>query len=270
MTDLQEVLEDDAPVEGSRVAVGRGWAVFRLGNGRSRNALDLESWKHIGSTFEAWATEQSPSVVIIRGNGSEGFSAGADITEFPALRVGVEAAAVYNRAIGRAVNAITSLPVPVIAMVSGAAVGGGCEIAAACDIRIASNSARFGIPVGRLGVMLGVSETQALLRSLGPARLKWLLFTGEILTAEQAYHIGLADCVVPAGKMVMKTVSLVQSILSASPMTIRAAKFVTDLCWRDRISPAVEGLANLEIETYGGIDFRDRVSAFLERKSSRG
>ena len=94
-------------------------------------------------------------VVIVRGAGDRAFGAGADISEFPEQRLDVEAALCYNASIAAAISAVQSIPVPVVAMIGGLAVGGGCELAAACDVRIASSDSRFGIPIGRLGVTLG-------------------------------------------------------------------------------------------------------------------
>jgi enoyl-CoA hydratase len=251
------------------VTEGDRWAVVRLGDGRRRNAIDLEGWERLAEQFRAWATD-GPDVVVVRGTGSTAFSAGADISEFPERRTGLERADVYNRAVSSAVQAVSDCASPVLAMVNGMAVGGGCELAAACDIRIAAEDAVLGLPIGRLGVILGISETQALLRLLGPAKLKWLVFTGTLLTAKAAQDIGLVEEVVPAGELAQRVVAIAGGLLGSSRNTITATKFITDMCWRSGADRDAERLTTFALQAYGSEDFKDRVGRFLSKTLVKG
>jgi len=162
-----------------------------------------------------------------------------------------------------------ALPLPVIAMLNGLAVGGGCELAAACDVRISARHAKLGIPVGQLGVMLGPVESYAVARVIGPARLKWLLFSGELLSAEQAERIGLVDRVVDQADLVAEVASLARTILRSSPHTMQAAKQVTDMVDRGLTLRDTDVVTRLTVDTYSGSELKRRVSAFLERSAPK-
>ena len=250
-----------------RVVLGDDWAVVRLGNGERRNALSLCDWREITTIFQNWAAQDGPRAVVLRGNGNRAFSAGADIAEFPELRIGINTATAYNAAVSDAINSVTSYPWPVVAMVNGVAVGGGCELAAACDVRIASAAAVMGVPIAKLGVTLGVTETQSLLRLLGPAKLKWLIFTGKLIGADEALRIGLVESVVDESKLTEATAQFVYTVLGGSAETIRATKYVTDLCSRSSVSRDVEQLIRMTAAAYESEGYRQRVLEFLARSS---
>src|SRR5699024_4468936 len=123
---------------------------------------------------------------------------------------------------------VADVPVPVVAMVRGLAVGGGCELAAACDLRVSSQNARYGIPIGRLGVTLGYVEAKALTRLIGVGNLKRLLFEGDLIDAMEAERIGLVEVVVPDSDLENRTAALLSAILSSAKVTISASKLVAD------------------------------------------
>lgn len=294
-----------APAQGARrpgVAVREtpeGVLVVTLNRPERLNALDLDSWRDLGALF-AWAAAvdttagRAPTghaggtsdaqadgvsdaraaavptlrAVVIRGAGGA-FSAGADISEFPRRRMVARAALDYNRAIARALEAVVACPVPVIAMIGGAAVGGGCELAAACDVRIASTRARFGVPIGRLGVTLGPVEATAVARLIGPARLKELVFSSRIVDADEAHRIGLVERLVAPAELERETAGLLDAIVSASPATIRATKRVAALAGRDLTPADAEAFAELLFSVYEGAELAEGVAAFGERRPPR-
>ncbi|MDA8289868.1 MAG: enoyl-CoA hydratase/isomerase family protein [Actinomycetota bacterium] len=263
---VESACRSDEP-RAERVLTGDGWAVVRLGSGERRNALSLSDWQEITSTFHKWATQDGPRAVVLRGNGRSAFSAGADIAEFPKLRIGLNRAAAYNATISDAINSVAAYPWPVVAMINGIAVGGGCELAAACDVRIASGAAVMGLPISKLGVILGVTETQSLLRLVGPAKLKWLIFSGELIGAEEARRIGLVESLVDESNLSRSTAQFVSAVLGGSPETIRASKYVTDLCSRSSVSRDVEQLIPMAVAAYESDGYQQRVLEFLKRRS---
>lgn len=178
MTSLSHDLEtafalgdaDDAGVEPSvTTKTIADIALVTLRNPRRRNALTLAMWAELTDTFEVLRHTSGLSAVVIRGAGTDAFAAGADISEFAALRSTVESANRYNAHISRALEAISHVGAPTIAAITGFAVGGGCELSHACDLRIAADDAQIGIPIGNLGVILGPTEAKYLIRQVGAA-----------------------------------------------------------------------------------------------------
>jgi len=233
------------------------------------NALSLASWRRLAEVFEVLTGDNQLRAVVVRGAGDRAFGAGADIREFPQTRLGAARALHYNESIARALDAVAALPVPVVAMISGVAVGGGCELAAACDIRLAADGSRFGIPIGRLGVTLGYTEASAVARLIGPAMLKYLVFGGRIIDAAEALRCGLVQRVVPSKQLVAETVALVDAVRASSEVTIRAAKLVADMCGRPLTAQDTEALTRVAVEAYDGADLREGVAAFTEGRAPK-
>ncbi|GAA3716274.1 enoyl-CoA hydratase/isomerase family protein [Streptomyces tremellae] len=267
---VRAALSEDPPPAGTvdRVHLARldGTAVVTLAAPASHNALTLGSWKRLEEVFGQLAGDRGLRVVVVRGAGDRAFAAGADITEFPHTRLTAADATEYNESIARALRSVERLPVPVVAAVRGLAVGGGCELAAACDIRIATESSRFGIPVGRLGVILGYTETTALARTIGPAALKYLLFSGDLVDAETALGLGLAQRVVPDAEFEAEVAGFVAGVHRQSAITMRAAKLVTGMHGRPLTAADSELLSRLTVEAYEGDDLKEGVAAFRERR----
>ena len=253
-------------IDGVAVHVDGPVATVTLARPERLNALSLATWSRVRDVFGSLAAVDGLRLVLVRGAGDKAFAAGADISEFPELRLSAADAQSYNRVIGDALNAVAALPLPVIAVVHGLAIGGGCELAAACDVRIASTDARLGIPIGRLGVTLGYVESRVLVRLIGPARLKDLLFSGRLVDASEAMAIGLVDRVVAPAELEQAVDAMVQSIISAAPITMRAAKLVTDMCDRPLGEADVHLLTDLTLAAYDGSDLKEGVAAFLEKR----
>lgn len=244
----------------------RSVAVVTLARPEKRNALSLGSWKRLAAVFGELGDDPELRAVVVRGAGDLAFGAGADIAEFPSTRMTAPGAVDYNESIARALAAIGQVPVPVIAMIRGLAVGGGCELAAACDVRVAANDARFGIPIGRLGVTLGYTETRVLVNLIGRGNLKRLLFEGDLIDAAEALRIGLIEVSVPPEDVVRRTAAMVDAIAGQAPVTMRAAKLVSGMGDRELTGSDTELLTRITVEAYGGPDLREGVGAFLEHR----
>jgi enoyl-CoA hydratase len=269
VTPLADLLHAD-PAPGTvadHVACERSGAaaVVTLARPEAHNALGLAAWRRLATVFGDLARDEGLGAVVVRGAGGRAFGAGADIAEFPAVRMSAAAALDYNESIAAALRAVSAVPAPVIAMVRGLAVGGGCELAAACDVRIASADSRFGVPIGRLGVTLGYMEASALARLIGPAGLKYLVFSGRLVPADEALRLGLVQRV--ADDVVAETVALVDAVLAGSAVTMRATKAVADMCGRPITPSDAERLTRFAVEAYDGDDLKEGVAAFVSGRA---
>lgn len=190
-----------------------------------RNALTVEMWGELKSAFEKAGADATLRCIVLRGDGDEAFSAGADMSEFERVRSTREQVIEFheNCVLG-ALTAITECPVPVVAAIGGVCMGGGLEIAAVCDLRIAGQSSRFGAPVGRHGFPLAFAETQALFRIVGPATMAELLLEGRILDAREALAKGLVTRIVPDVEIASEAYATAQRIYESSPLASRSHK----------------------------------------------
>lgn len=270
---IRQLMQSDPPVDGviDRVALQRyrGVAVVTLSHPQAQNALNLASWRRLKLLFDDLANETELRAVVVRGAGGKAFAAGADIKEFPDTRMTVVDATDYNEAVAPCLRALSAVPVPVIAAVRGLAVGGGCELTTACDVRIATEDARFGIPLGKLGVILGFTEAEAVARLIGPAALKYLLFSGELIDVNDAARWGLVEKVVAPDDLAEVTARLVGQICRQSAVTMRSTKVVANMYGRALTGADTDALIRFSVEAYGGADVREGVAAFNQRRPPR-
>ncbi|GAB1694056.1 enoyl-CoA hydratase/isomerase family protein [Krasilnikovia sp. M28-CT-15] len=189
------------------------------------NALNTQVQEELRAA--AQAAEQDPDVraVIVYG-GEKVFAAGADITEF--TTTSYQDMTVRAAALSSAFDAIARIPKPVVAAITGYALGGGCELALACDWRVVADDAKLGQPEIKLGLIPGAGGTQRLARLVGPARAKDLIFSGRMVDADEALRIGLADRVAPAAQVYETAVELVRPYLNGPALALRAAKLAVD------------------------------------------
>jgi enoyl-CoA hydratase/carnithine racemase len=191
------------------------------------NALSESMWTALASAFTEINSPDSVAstrVVVIRGAHGN-FAAGADIEEFERVRYDRPSGRQYHlQTIGNALAAVDACPVPLVAAIEGVCVGGGLEIAAACDIRLAADNGRFGVPIGRLGFPLALPELVPLLRLVGPAVAAELLLEGRILNAGEALVRGLVTRVVPAASFQAEIEQCIARIAAGSPLAARENK----------------------------------------------
>ena len=231
------------------------------------NALNADVLAQLEAAVEAARTDESVGVVVITGSGEKSFIAGADISELAKLGP-VEGRAHAMK--GQAVLAkLETLGKPVIAAVNGYALGGGCELALACTIRIASENARFGQPEVKLGILPGYGGSQRLARVVGEGRAMQLCLTAEQIDAAEAYRIGLVNKVVPAGQALSAAREMAKAILANGPV---ACRYVLEAVHRGLGMPLSEGLA-LEATLFGlcasTSDTKEGMAAFLEKRPAR-
>lgn len=267
---LRELLDTDPPesqVE-SGIAlqrVGRV-AILTLARPEQHNAIALQTWHRLAALVRSIADDDTVHAMVLRGAGRRALGAGADIKEFRAERMTLETATHYNAAVATGLSCVADLPMPTIAMVQGLAVGGALELSGACDVRIAADDARFGHPIGRLGVSIGTMEAWSVARHIGAGNLSYLLYSGALIDAERALRIGLVQDVVVRAELAQRVVDLVEQILSSSMPTFRASKAAIDACLQPITDEVQAQLALHDALVYPGEDLAEGVAAFLERR----
>jgi enoyl-CoA hydratase len=201
---------------------GRGWALLTLDRPQALNALNTALRDRLRETLAELAGEPRLCAVVITGAGERAFTAGADISEMSG--VAPDAADRFARHGQELMNAVEALPAPVIAAVNGYALGGGCELALACDLILASEKAVFGLPEVDLAILPGWGGTQRLPRRVGIGRARELIYTGRRINAAEALAIGLADAVYPPERLLDEARTLAARLASKSPAALRGAK----------------------------------------------
>ncbi len=207
-----------------RVEIEGGLAILTVDRPQARNALNTSTLQELESALRAAAGNSQLRVLIVTGAGEKAFVAGADITEMAELTP--QQAGEFSGLGQRVFQQLASLPIPTIAAVNGFALGGGCELALACDLIYASENARFGQPEVGLGVIPGFGGTQRLGRLIGPMRAREMIFSGEAIDADRAKEIGLALEVLPADKLLAHCRSVATRISSKAPLAVAQAKRV--------------------------------------------
>lgn len=231
------------------------------------NALNRLVLEELDSGFRSVAADDEVRAVIVTGAGEKAFVAGADINELAEQTPlsGREMAARGQRLF----DFIENLGKPVVAAVNGYALGGGCELAMACTLRVASENARFGQPEVKLGIVPGYGGSQRLARLVGKGRALELILTGEPITAEEAYRIGLVNQVTPAGKLLAAAEGLVRKILANAPLAVR---FAIEAVNHGLEMTQAEGQfleANLFSLCCATEDMKEGTRAFLEKRAPK-
>lgn len=228
----------------------------------ARNAMTWEMYDQLGAICEKIAADRSLKVVTFRGAGGEAFVAGTDIEQFRAFKSGEDGLA-YEKVIDARIGALEALPVPTVAIVDGWAIGGGLAITAACDFRIATPEARFGIPIARtLGNCLSIANTARVVAHFGVGRAKRMLMLAEVLTAQEARDCGFVAEIAAKETLDERAGILVSKLASNAPVTMRVVKEATRRILNHNLP---EG-SDLVAKTYGSRDFKIGVEAFLAKQ----
>ncbi|MDQ1393638.1 MAG: hypothetical protein QOF30_2615 [Acidimicrobiaceae bacterium] len=239
-----------------------GVAVVRIDRPKA-NALSLAVLAELEDVARQ-LTDDPPGAVVLWG-GTRIFAAGADIGEFG----GPEEARVINDAFRRALDAWAAIPRAVIAAVSGYALGGGCELACACDLRVVADTARLGQPEVLLGVIPGAGGTQRLTRLVGPARAKDLVLTGRQVDAQEALRIGLADRVVPAEEVFLRAVELAAGLAEGAVVAQGSAKKAIDAGLDRPLAAGLDIEAELFVQVFETNDARIGVESFQAKRPGK-
>ena len=228
------------------------------------NALNKALWQALGETMERLEREEDLRCVVLRGAGDKAFAPGADIGEFARERGNLAAARAYGGLMHAAMARIAGCRHPTVAMIKGICVGGGLELAIMCDLRIAGQSSRFGVPVNRLGVIMAYPEIAALIDLVGRATALEILLEGRVFGAAEAKEKGLVTRVVPDAAVTEESLAAARRIADGAPLVNRwHKKFARRLRDGAPLSPAEQAEP---YETFDTADYRAGFQAFLDKR----
>jgi enoyl-CoA hydratase/carnithine racemase len=242
-------------------------ATLTLNRPDKRNAITFDMWHQIQRLLVDLKDDPQVRVIIFQGAGDEAFAAGADISEFATHRNSAAKAALYNAAFDAAMDMAEAVGKPTICLIKGACVGGGCEFATACDLRIAADNARFGVPIARLGLPVGFREMRRLIRLIGHAKTMELLLTADLIPATEAHRLGLVHHVVPLADVNTFTYAQANKIAALAPVVHRVHKEIAQVVLDD---PSLSGLTpdhqRLALSPFDTDDFQEGWQAFLQKR----
>ncbi len=242
-------------------------ATVTLNNPERLNALNRAMWTGLGESMRQLSADDALRCVVVRGAGDKAFAAGADIAEFARERANSKQAKPYGNLIHETMQAVARCRHPTVALIQGACVGGGLEIAAMCDLRVCGQSSRFGIPVNKLGLTMAYGELMGLLALVGRAVALEILLEGRVFDAEEAYHKGLVNRVVPDDGVEKEAYAIARRIAEGAPLVNRWHKrFIERLAVTAKLSSEEwdEGFA-----CFDTADYREGVDAFLNKRRPR-
>jgi enoyl-CoA hydratase len=247
------------------VAREEGVGIITFNRPKALNALSRATMAELDAAIDELAADASVGAIVLTGAGEKAFVAGADIGEFNDIPSGQQAAEFARQ--GQAVlDKMESLPKPVLMAINGFALGGGCELAMAGDIRIAADTAKLGQPEINLGLIPGYGGTQRLSRLVGRGMAKYLVLSGDMIDAAEAHRIGLVDFVMPAAELMPFTLKLARKLAGKAPVALNLAKRAIN---EGLAGSLAEGLLH-EADLFGLVfateDRVEGVSAFLEKR----
>lgn len=230
-----------------------------------QNAFKAAMWMELANIIKEIEGDPDIKVIVITGAGEKSFVAGADISEmrenYPPKVEGRMISPVAS-----AMRVVEDVRKVVIAMINGYAIGGGCEIAIACDLRIAADSAQIGIPSAKIGICLGFESIKRLVGLVGPSKAKDILFTGRLVSAREALSIGLVDYVVPKKELEPFTMEFARGIIQNAPLSVLGAKKTINILSRNYNMREIEDESRISKECFQSEDFKEGVRAFLEKR----
>jgi enoyl-CoA hydratase/carnithine racemase len=247
-----------------------GVATVAFNRPERHNALTAAMLEALRAFFVGAAAEPDLRVIVLRGAGGNAFSAGSDFGGLRQLQDDGIMPSGPDDPFEHALAAVRDCPLPVLAMIEGYAVGGGCALAAVCDLRLAGQSAQLGMPPARLGILYSQNELQPFLDLVGPGRTKLLFFSGRRFSADEALRFGLVDLVLPDDELEAACDSLADEIAANAPLVVRNTKRMLAHLTRRHLTEAErEEIEALLHQTQASADFQEGQRAFRERRRPR-
>src|SRR5580765_6676027 len=257
----------DQPITSKMLAEKDG-AIGRLifNNPARHNAVSLEMWQAVGQIMEDFDNDDAVRVIVVTGAGGKAFVSGADISEFKEKRANEQAAAEYSKVSEAARLRLQNTLKPTIAMIRGYCIGGGLATALNCDIRIAADGSRFGIPAAKLGLGYAYEGINKLVGVDGPAYAREIFYTARQFTAEEALQMGLINRLVPADELEGYVKNYCDMIAGNAPLTIRAAKQITREALKDEAHRDMALCKRVVDECFASADYAEGRTAFMEKR----
>jgi enoyl-CoA hydratase len=257
----------DQPITNKMIAEKNG-AIGRLifNNPARHNAVSLEMWEAVAQIIDDFEEDDSVRVIVVSGAGGRAFVSGADISEFKEKRASEEAVAAYSEISEGARRRLQDTPKPTIAMIQGYCIGGGVGTALACDLRIAAEGSRFGIPAAKLGLGYGYEGIKKLIDLVGPAHAREIFYTARQFSAEEARRMGLVNQVVPADKLESYVKDYCEMIAANAPLTVRSVKLIVREAMKDASERDLALCKRLVEECFASEDYIEGRTAFMEKR----
>jgi enoyl-CoA hydratase/carnithine racemase len=234
------------------------------------NALNAEVWRRLAEGAEGLATDPSIRVILVIGAGDKAFISGADIAEFETIRANAEMEAAYHQLSTRAWASLRRAPQPVIAVINGLCYGGGVSIALACDIRLASDHARFAVPAARLGLSYPMEEgIERLVQTVGPTHASHILLSAQPIDAAEAARIGLVNQIVPCARLEEAAREYALRMAEGAPLTLSTHKLAIQESLRPAHERDLGALREAMRRCFDSEDYREGIAAFLEKRPPR-
>ena len=242
-------------------------ATITLNRPQQRNAISYQMWGELSQLLWDLDDDGNCRAVVITGAGSEAFSAGADITDFEEYRADSTMGRRYNSAVDGLLRTLSEMETPTISMIRGYAVGGGCELAVATDLRIASEDSRMGIPAARLGISIGHLEMQGLVNLVGKGNALYILYSGRLVEAQEALGMGLVNQVVSTEDLAPITYRLAREIAELAPLSHAINKrTLNQVLAKPSLDQLTQDEADLPLTQFDTRDYQEGYRAFLEKR----
>lgn len=243
---------------------GIGWITFN--NPARHNAVSYEMWLALPVVLAAFEKDPEVRVIVLKGAGEKAFVAGADISQFKEKRSSEDAVEAYNTAADNASKTLQHCTKPTIAMVRGYCIGGGTAIAVNCDMRVAADDAKFGVPAGKLGLGYRFTGIKRLADVVGPAFTAEIFFTARQFNAQEALQMNLVNRVVPAAELLTFVTDYAKTIANNAPLTIASIKKAIIEYLKDPAQRDLETVQHMVELCYKSEDYKEGQAAFMEKR----
>jgi enoyl-CoA hydratase len=241
-----------------------GWITFN--NPERRNAVSMAMWEALYAIVTDYAADEAIRVIVVKGAGDKAFVSGADISEFEQRRSSPETTRLYGETSGRASEALRLVGKPTIAMIRGFCIGGGVSLATSCDLRIAEEGARFGVPAARLGLGYEFAGVRKLVDIVGPSYAKEIFYTARQFSAAEAQAMGLVNRVVPAGELESFVRNYADMIADNAPLTVASIKTLVGQVVEDESRRDINLCKAVVDRCFQSLDYVEGRTAFMEKR----
>ena len=241
-----------------------GWITFN--NPERRNAVSMAMWEALADIVRDYDNDKAIRVIVLKGAGDLAFVSGADISEFEEKRSSPETTRIYNEASGKATVALKHVGKPTIAMIRGFCIGGGVSVALSCDMRIAAEGAKFGVPAAKLGLGYEAEGVRKLMDVVGPAFAKEIFFTARQFTAQEAVAMGLVNRLVPDGQLETYVRDCAGTIAANAPLTVASIKTIVGEVLKDESARDMALCQQVVDRCFNSEDYVEGRSAFMAKR----
>ena len=241
-----------------------GWITFN--NPERRNAVSMAMWEGLADILDNYAKDDAIRVIVLKGAGDKAFVSGADISEFEEKRSSPETTRIYAQASGRATEALTHAGKPTIAMIRGFCIGGGVSVALSCDLRIAAQGAKFGVPAAKLGLGYEAKGVRKLMDLVGPAFAKEIFFTARHFEAAEALSMGLINRLVPEAQLESYVREYAGSIAANAPLTVASIKTIVGELSKDESVRDMALCQQVVDRCFASEDYVEGRTAFMAKR----